>query len=68
MLGNFMPLHAMHLVLDKFIRRQFAGLNEVILAMLIYMKEELFAMREGQLMLAFSNQKLTIRATQINWS
>jgi len=68
MLGSFLPLEAMHLVVDKFIRRQFTGLNEVILTLLIYLRQELLQLQEGSLMLAFSNQRLIIRAASIDWS
>jgi hypothetical protein len=68
MLGSFLPLEVMHLVVDKFIRRQFAGLNEVILTLLIYLRSELLQLQENALMLAFSNQRLSLRARSIDWS
>ena len=39
--GSFVPLNSMHLFIDKFIRKGFAGINELILTLLIKKKEEL---------------------------
>jgi hypothetical protein len=67
MFGNFVPLESMHLVLDKFMRSQFTGLNEIILALLIYLKPALLALHDNHLMMAFSNQQLTLAAARIDW-
>lgn len=67
LLGSFVPLAGLHLVVDKFLRRQWAGLNEVLLTLLLLMREELLQLTDSQLMLAFSNQRLAIRAAAIDW-
>lgn len=68
MFGNFIPIESMHLVIDKFIRKQFTGLNEIIITLLIYLKDRLLGLRENNLMMAFSNQQITLTATTIDWS
>jgi hypothetical protein len=66
-MGNFIPLESMHLVIDKFLRSQFTGLNEIIIALLIYLKGTLITLRDNQLMMAFSNQQITLTASEIDW-
>lgn len=39
MLGTFVPLEAMHFVINKFIEKQFGGLMKVIVTYFIYIKE-----------------------------
>jgi hypothetical protein len=39
MLGTFVPLECMHLVINKFIDRQFAGLMEIIVTYFIFIKD-----------------------------
>lgn len=56
LLGTFVPLGSMHLVIDKFLRKQFTGLNEIILAFLIYLKSTLLGLYDHSLMMAFSGQ------------
>ena len=68
MFGNFIPIESMHLVIDKFIRKQFTGLNEIIIALLIYLKNSLLNLGENNLMMAFSNQQITLTANNIDWS
>ncbi len=46
MLGNFVPLEHMHLVLDRFIKIGFEGLNQILLALLVFLKEEIMVLEE----------------------
>jgi len=39
MLGSFVPQPAMPYVIDKYITKGFIGLNQIILTLLIYLKE-----------------------------
>lgn len=57
----------MHLVLDKFMRSQFTGLNEIIITMLIYLKSGLLSLFDHSLMMAFSSQQITLTAGKIDW-
>lgn len=68
LLGNFVPLESMHLVLDKFLRRQFAGLNELVITLLLRLKDSLMSLHDSHLMMAFSNQQLTLSAAKIDWA
>jgi lipid-A-disaccharide synthase-like uncharacterized protein len=38
MLGSFVPLNQMHFIIDKFIRRQFIGIIEIIVTLIIYLR------------------------------
>jgi hypothetical protein len=49
----------MHLVIDKFIKRRFSGLNEIILTFLIYLKDNLLSMNNNELLMAFTNHKIS---------
>jgi hypothetical protein len=65
--GSFVPLDAMHIFIDKFLKKGFSGVNELLLAMLIRKKEILMNQQDSQLMLEFSNQNLCDYAQEIDW-
>ena len=67
LLGSFVPLSSMHLIIDKFLSSQFTGLNEIIITMLIYLKGTLLSLTDHSLMMAFSNQQITLAASKIDW-
>jgi hypothetical protein len=67
LLGSFVPLASMHLVVDKFLRSQFTGLNEIIITLLIYLKGTLLALTDHSLMMAFSGQQIALTASRIDW-
>ena len=67
LLGAFVPLESMHLVIDRFLKQQFEGINQVILTMLIYLKAHLLGLSDHQLMLAFSNTQISQTAKEIDW-
>ena len=58
----------MHLVIDKFISKQFTGLNEIMITLLIYMKDTLLTLQDNSLMMAFSTQQITKTASGIDWA
>jgi hypothetical protein len=37
-MASFVPLESMHFIVDKFIRKGFKGINEVLITLLIYLK------------------------------
>jgi hypothetical protein len=41
--GSFVPLDAMHHFVDKFMRRGFAGINEMLIALLLKMRDRLMS-------------------------
>lgn len=67
LLGTFVPLASMHLIIDKFLRSQFTGLNEIILTLLIYLKSTLLGLYDHSLMMAFSGQQISLAASKIDW-
>ena len=36
--GSFVPLDAMHIFIDKFLQKGFAGINELLIALLLHNK------------------------------
>lgn len=63
-----MPLPQMHLVVDCLVRRGLAGLNEIIIAMLLLRKEELLGRREGELLVSFGGETLLGWGRRQEWS
>ena len=57
----------MHIFIDKFLKQRFTGVNELILALLIKKKEQLMELEDSELMLEFSNQKLSDYGETVNW-
>ena len=58
----------MHLVLDKFIRKQFTGITQLIITLLIFLKSEIMSQdSQEEVMLLLSNQKLIDTASKIDW-
>ena len=43
MLASFVPLEASAHIIDKYLRKGLKGLNELIITMLLYLKDELLA-------------------------
>lgn len=65
--GSFVPLEAMHFLVDKFLRKGFAGVNELLVALLLHNKENLMEEEDSELMLEFSNQQLYLYAERVDW-
>jgi hypothetical protein len=57
----------MHLVIDAFLRNGFTGLSQIIIAMLIYMKDDLMTKGEEELIVCLSAQEMGRRAGGMNW-
>ena len=47
--------------------KQFSGLNEVIITLLIYLKSALMSLSQNHLLMALSNQQITLAAAKIDW-
>jgi len=67
MLGSFIPLEQMALIIDKFLRKGLKGVNEVILTLLILLKEELLSTASEDLMSKLTNSWLLSRSKSIDW-
>ena len=65
--GSFVPLDNMHHFIDKFIKKGFAGINELIITLLLKKKEDLMELEDSQLMLEFSNKQLCDYGEGVNW-
>ena len=57
----------MHHFIDKFISKGFAGINELLIALLLKLKDKLLLLNDSPLMLVFSNQKLYELGAEIDW-
>lgn len=58
----------MHIFIDKFMKKGFTGVNELLLTLLLYNKDKLMQLEDSHLMLEFSNQKLYESGEQIDWA
>ena len=67
MMASFVPLESMHFIIDKFLRKGFKGINEVLVTFLSHLKEELMALNECELMERLSNDYLAKRSKDIDW-
>ena len=65
--GSFVPLDSMHIFIDKFVKKGYAGINELIIALLLRKKLDLMKLEDSQLMLEFSNQNLCDYAGKVDW-
>lgn len=66
MLGNVVPLEYMHLVINNFIEKRWNGLLNIILTLLIYMKEDLMELEDELEVM----EKLSINSLKkmtVNW-
>lgn len=57
----------MHFLIDKFMKKGFSGINEVLLTLLLHKKENLMERSDSQLMIEFSNQKLCEYGDEVDW-
>jgi hypothetical protein len=65
--GSFVPLESMHFIIDKFMKKGFSGINEVLVTLLLHKKETLMELSDSQLMVEFSNQSLCEYGQQVDW-
>lgn len=57
--GSFVPLDAMHHFIDKFLKKGFTGVNELLITLLLKLGDRIMSLTDIELMLVFSNQKLS---------
>ena len=67
MLASFVPLESEAYVIDKYLRKGFKGINELLVTMLLYLKDELLATEPEDLLEKMTNSWLAKRAKEMNW-
>ena len=50
LMGAFIPLEYMHIVIDKFFRKSWVGINEIIITILLYKKSDLMNQDDEELL------------------
>ena len=66
MLGNMIPLHCMHLVINHFIEKSWNGLLNIILTLFIYLKPQLLSL-DDELEIMEKLSVHSIKAEKIDW-
>jgi hypothetical protein len=57
----------MHHFLDKFMKKGFTGVNELLITLLLKLGEKIMISTDTELMLLFSNQKLSQFSANLDW-
>lgn len=66
MLGNMIPLHCMHLVINHFIEKSWNGLLNIILTLFIYLKPQLLSL-DDELEIMEKLSVHSIKGEKIDW-